>query len=107
LSWVKHVHFVPSILIKYIPKYAPVTLDFNTMFVFIDRVWLGASYRLNDSYNFSLAVNLTKQIKIGYCYDLTVSPLSKFTTGTHEVMASFDTWFKDKKAVAPAQLKYF
>jgi len=103
----KKVHFVPSVLLKYIPKYAPLTLDFNAMFVFIDRVWLGASYRLNDSYNFSLAVNLTKQIKIGYCYDLTVSPLSKFTTGTHEVMASFDTWFKDKKAVGPAQMKYF
>jgi type IX secretion system PorP/SprF family membrane protein len=103
----KKVHFIPSILLKYVPKYAPVTLDFNAMFVFIDRVWLGASYRLNDSYNFSLAVNLTKQVKIGYCYDLTVSPLSKFTTGTHEVMASFDTWFKDKKPVAPAQMKYF
>jgi len=103
----KKVHFIPSILFKYIPKYAPVTLDFNAMFVFINRVWLGAGYRLNDSYNFSLAVNLTKQIKIGYCYDLTVSPLSKFTTGTHEVMVSFDTWFKDKKALPPAQLKYF
>ncbi len=103
----KKVHFVPSVLFKYVPNYAPVTLDFNAMFVFIDRVWLGASYRLNDSYNFSLAVNLTKQIKIGYCYDLTVSPLNKFTTGTHEVMVSFDTWFNGKKVVAPAQMKYF
>lgn len=103
----KKVHFVPSVLLKYIPKYAPLTFDFNSTFVFIDRVWLGASYRLNDSYNFSLAVNLTRQIKIGYCYDLTVSPLTKFTTGTHEVMASFDVWFKDKKAIAPAQMKYF
>ena len=103
----KKVHFVPSVLIKYIPKYAPVTLDFNAMFIFVDRIWLGASYRLNDSYNFTLGVNLTKQIKIGYCYDLTVSPLNKFTTGTHEVMASFDTWFKAKKAVAPTQMRYF
>jgi len=103
----KKVHFVPSVLLKYIPKYAPVTLDFDATFVFIDRIWLGASYRLNDSYNFQLAVNLTKQIKIGYCYDLTVSPLSKYTTGTHEVMVSFDTWFKGKKPVAPAQMKYF
>ena len=103
----KKVHFVPSVLFKYVPNYAPITLDFNAMFVFIDRVWLGASYRLNDSYNFSLAINLTRQVKIGYCYDLTVSPLNKFTTGTHEVMISFDTWFKGKKAVAPEKLRYF
>ena len=103
----KKVRFVPSLLLKYIPKYAPVTLDFNAMFIFIDKVWLGASYRLNDSYNFTLAVNLTKQIKIGYCYDLTVSPLNKFTTGTHEVMVSFDTWFKNKKPYGPAELRYF
>lgn len=103
----KKVHFVPSVLFTYVPDYAPVTLDFNAMFVFIDRVWLGASYRLEDSYDFSLAVNITKQVKIGYCYDLTVSPLTRFTTGTHEVMVSFDTWFNGKKAVAPAQMKYF
>ncbi len=103
----KKVHFVPSVLLKYVPKYAPVTFDFNATFIFIDRVWLGASYRFSDSYDFSLAINLTKQIKIGYCYDLTVSPLSKYTTGTHEIMVGFDTWFKDKKAVAPAQVKYF
>lgn len=103
----KKVHFVPSVLVKYVPKYAPITLDFNAMFVFIDRVWLGASYRLNDSYNFSLAVNITKQVKVGYCYDLTISPLNKFTTGTHEVMISFDTWFKEKKAIAPIQMSYF
>lgn len=103
----KKVHFIPSVLLKYVPKYAPVTLDFNAMFAFIDRVWIGASYRLNDSYDFSVAVNLTRQIKIGYCYDLTVSPLSKYTTGTHEIMVSFDTWFKDKKAVYPETTKYF
>ena len=103
----KKVKFVPSVLMKYVPIHAPISFDFNVSFVFIDRIWIGASYRLNDSYNFMLAANVTRQLRIGYCYDLTVSSLHKYTTGTHEVMASFDFDFAHRKVVSPRQVKYF
>lgn len=103
----KKIKFMPSMLFKYVPVHAPVSFDFNATFVFIDRIWLGAGYRLNDSYNFMFAANVTKQLRIGYCYDLTVSSLNKYTTGSHEVMASYDFNFAHRKVVSPRQIKYF
>lgn len=103
----KVVKFAPSILMKYVPKYAPIDFDFNANFIFIDRIWIGAGYRLNDSYNFMAAVNVTRQFRVGYAYDLTVTPISKFTSGTHEVMLGYDFDFMNKRIVNPRYVKYF
>ncbi len=103
----KKVKFMPSVLFKYVPVHAPVTFDFNATFIFVDRLWLGAAYRLNDSYNFMAAVNITKQLRVGYAYDLTVSPLRQYTSGSHEVMLGFDFNFQRGKVVSPRYVKYF
>jgi len=103
----KKVKFAPSILMKYTPKHAPIDFDFNANFIFIDRIWLGASYRLSDSYGFMAAFNITKQLRIGYAYDLTVSPLSKFTTGSHEAMLGYDFDFAKRGMVNPRYVRYF
>lgn len=103
----RKVKFMPSILMKYVPKYAPIDFDFNIAFVFVDRVWLGAGYRLQDSYSFMAAVNITRQLRIGYAYDLTVSKLSPYTSGTHEVMLGYDFDFKGKRVVNPRSVRYF
>ncbi len=103
----KKVKFMPSFLLKYVPVYAPVTFDFNVNFIFIDRIWVGAGYRMNDSYNFMLAGRVTRQLRIGYAYDFTASSLTKYTTGSHEVMVSYDFDFVHRKVVSPRQVKYF
>ena len=103
----KKVKFMPSVLMKYEPIHAPVTFDFNATFIFIDRLWIGAGYRLNDSYNFMASAYVTKQLRVGYCYDLTVSSLNKYTTGSHEVMLGFDFNFQKGKVVSPRYVKYF
>ena len=103
----KKVKFAPSIMMKYVPKYAPISLDFNANFIFVDRLWLGVSYRLSDSYGFMAAVNITRQLRVGYAYDLTVSPISHFTSGSHEVMAGFDFDFHRSKIINPRYVRYF
>jgi type IX secretion system PorP/SprF family membrane protein len=103
----KKVKFAPSILVKYVPKYAPISMDFNANFIFIDRLWLGVSYRLSDSYGFMVAINITRQLRVGYSYDLTVSPISHFTTGSHEVMAGYDLDFRRKSMINPRYVRYF
>jgi type IX secretion system PorP/SprF family membrane protein len=103
----KKVKFMPSILMKYVPKHAPIDFDFNANFVFIDRIWLGAGYRLQDSYSFMAAFNITRQLRVGYSYDLTASKFSGYNAGTHEVMLGFDCDFKGKKIVNPRFVKYF
>jgi hypothetical protein len=46
-------------------------------------------------------------LRIGYCYDITVSSLGKYNRGSHEVMASFDFDFAHRKVVSPRQVKYY
>lgn len=103
----RKVKFAPSVLIKWVPKFAPLSMDFNANFIFVDRVWLGISYRLSNSYGFMAAVNITRQLRVGYAYDLTVTPMSHFTTGSHEVMAGFDFDFRNRKMVNPRYVRYF
>ncbi|MFN8276476.1 MAG: type IX secretion system membrane protein PorP/SprF [Chitinophagales bacterium] len=103
----KKVKFAPSVFMKWTPKHAPVSFDFNANFIFIDRIWLGASYRLSDSYGFMAAFNITPQWRVGYAYDLTVTALSKFTTGSHEIMMGYDLDFNKKRLVNPRYVRYF
>ena len=103
----KKVKFAPSILFKAAPKYAPISMDFNANFIFLDRLWLGVSYRLSDSYGFMAAVNITRQLRVGYAYDLTVSPISHFTTGSHEIMVGYDLDYRKSRMVNPRYVRYF
>lgn len=83
------VKFKPSILTKYVMN-APLSLDVNGTFMFYDRLWLGAMYRLGDSFGGLFQLQVTNQLKIGYSYDLPINLLGAYNNGTHEIMVSYD-----------------
>jgi type IX secretion system PorP/SprF family membrane protein len=97
------VKFKPSILTKYV-KNAPVSVDMNGTFLFYDRLWLGAMYRLGDSFGGLFQIQVTDQIKIGYSYDLPINKLGAYNNGTHEIMVSFDFDFGRGRVRSP---RYF
>ncbi|MEM0996920.1 MAG: type IX secretion system membrane protein PorP/SprF [Bacteroidota bacterium] len=97
------VKFRPSILAKYQPA-APLQFDFNAHFLFADRFWLGASYRLEDALVFMAEINLSRWLRVGYAYDYTLSDLSTYTTGSHEFMLGFDLNFQKRSMISP---RYF
>ncbi|MFK7904350.1 MAG: type IX secretion system membrane protein PorP/SprF [Chitinophagales bacterium] len=85
----------PSILLKMVPGNAPLQLDINLMALFKDTIWLGASFRADqgtnpESLDFIAALQLENGMKIGYAYDLTLSDLSDYTSGSHEIMLAYD-----------------
>lgn len=83
------VKFKPSILTKYV-RNTPVSFDMNGTFLFYDRLWLGAMYRLGDSFGGLFKLQVTNQIKIGYSYDLPINRLGAYNNGTHEIMISYE-----------------
>lgn len=97
------VKFKPSILTKYV-KNAPVSLDMTGTFLFYDRLWLGAMYRVGDSFGGLVQMQATNQLKIGYSYDLPVNKLGAYNKGTHEIMVIFDFDFGTGKVRSP---RYF
>ena len=85
----------PSVLVKVVPSKAPIQLDANLLFLVKNTIWFGGSFRTDQDFNpesvdFILAVQLPKGLKVGYAYDFTLSDLSNYTTGSHEVVIGYD-----------------
>ncbi len=76
---------LPSVLFKFI-KPAPTTFDANLKLAFRDVLWVGASYRRNDSFGTLVGFNVNSLINIGYSYDITTSNLNTVSGGTHEIV---------------------
>lgn len=110
------VKFRPSVLVKWqqgLPNNIP-QFDASLGLLFIDRFWLGATYRTGGDmkyYGQSAIVwaqfKITPQLQLGYAYDAEISGLRKFTSGTHEIMLGYNFWYDKKRFVTPRYVKYF
>ncbi|NVK51010.1 MAG: type IX secretion system membrane protein PorP/SprF [Cyclobacteriaceae bacterium] len=105
------VAFKPNILFKEV-KGAPTNLDINGMFLFYERIWLGAAYRSNlKIWNENLQDNLsnrnavagilevfiTDRLRLGYAYDHNLNVLRDARANSHEF--SFGFYMIPRKAV--------
>jgi type IX secretion system PorP/SprF family membrane protein len=79
----------PAAMAKFV-KGAPLTVDVSANVLYDNKFELGAAYRLDDSVSGLMAINATKNLKIGYSYDHTLSNLGQFNSGTHEVFLLFN-----------------
>jgi type IX secretion system PorP/SprF family membrane protein len=69
---------------------APVALDLTTNVLINNKFEAGLGYRLGDSVSGLASFYVTPTMRIGYAYDYTLSNLSKFNSGSHEVFLLFD-----------------
>ena len=79
----------PSLFIRYVAK-TPVQFDINCNFTFVDRIWVGATFRYKDALAGLIGFHLNPNMRIGYSYDYSFFGLNRYNTGTHEVMVSYD-----------------
>jgi type IX secretion system PorP/SprF family membrane protein len=79
----------PSVLVKY--QSGTVLYDFNTNFIFLDdRLWVGASYRVNQAVIGMLEFQINNQLRLGYSYDYTLGEISRYNNGSHEIMLRYE-----------------
>ena len=76
----------PSILTK--SDASSTQLDINLMVKWNDLVFLGASYRLTDAIPIFAGFEY-KGFKLGYAYDVTLSNIKTYSSGTHELMLGY------------------
>lgn len=88
--------FKPTFLTRWSPK-SPMLVDLSINFLFFDRVWVGGTYRVSNSYGFIFQAFVNSQIKIGYAYDLTTFTPSQSNAGTHEMLISYDFPYVKKR----------
>lgn len=84
----KNWSYDPSMLIK-VQAAGPVQLDLNIMLYYQDRIGAGLQYRTGDAIVAVLKVAVLENLKITYSYDYTLSKLSHYSKGAHEVLISY------------------
>ncbi len=84
----KDISIEPSVLIKYQPVVRP-QLDLNATVYYKDMVGVGLQYRTGDALVGFLKVNITENIRVAYAYDYTISKLSGYSKGAHEIIVSY------------------
>jgi type IX secretion system PorP/SprF family membrane protein len=101
-----NIQFKPSFLVKEV-KGSPTNYDINGMLLFMDRLWLGASYRSNvNIWNENLEASsptlsnrnavafiteffATPNLRIGYAYDQNLNVLQDMRTNSHEISLGY------------------
>lgn len=72
----------PALLFKY-QQQAPLEVDIALNMWYAQTLGLGVAYRTQDAFNFMLQYKFNR-ITLGYSYDMNVSRLNHFNSGSHE-----------------------
>ncbi|MCC6385343.1 MAG: type IX secretion system membrane protein PorP/SprF [Bacteroidia bacterium] len=97
------VKMKPSVMIKAVSG-APVEAEANLNFLLKDVFWVGGGYRTGDAVIFITQYQISKQLRIGYSFDYSLTKLQNFNSGTHEFTIGYDFTFDKNKIVSP---RYF
>ena len=98
-----HIALKPSMLLKYV-LHAPLEADFNLHVLLKNTLWLGGSYRTGDSFIGMVDFQISEQFKVGYAHDFTITRLKNSSSGTHEIIVSYDF---GKEAIKMKTPRYF
>ena len=79
--------FKPSIFIK--SDFNSAQIDINGTILYNNLVWAGVSYRLQDAAAIMVGLNLTDQLRFGYSYDIPLSDIKAYTSGSHEILLKY------------------
>lgn len=90
-----NVDVKPAILIKYVAN-APVQADFNLSVYLFKTIWIGGSYRTGDGVLGMVEYQATKNLRVGYAYDVAMTNMRKYNDGSHEIMIAWD-FIKDEQ----------
>lgn len=94
------LHFKPTALVRAVEG-APISLDVSANLLFYEKVWVGAYTRFGDSFGLLFHYWLNNQFRVGYSYDYAITELTNYTSGSHEVVVSYDLYFKKGKIKSP------
>jgi len=78
----------PNLLLKWVENGA-FQYDINANLLIRQAVWVGISYRMNDSVDALFGWNINKQFAVGYSYGYPINALESFLTGTHELSLNY------------------
>jgi type IX secretion system PorP/SprF family membrane protein len=82
--------FQPAVLVRHV---GPFPTQWNAMLkaTFDNKYWGGLVYRSNDAAAVCAGIRLKDRYTVGYAFDYSLSRISQYQNGTHEITLSFIT----------------
>lgn len=81
------IEFQPSVFIQ--SDAVSTKIDVNATLMYNKKFWGGVSYRVGSAVVGMVGLSVFNGVRIGYAYDFATSALTKFSSGSHEVMIGY------------------
>jgi hypothetical protein len=81
-----------------------MSFDLNLDAWFVDRIGVGVSYRYGSGVIGMVEIQASQRFRIGYAYDMALTKIRSYASGTHEAMLRYEFGFDKKKVISP---RYF
>ncbi len=78
--------------------------DWLRVVFFYDAIGVGLSYRTGDAIVAMFELQVASNFRFGYAFDYTITEISNYSSGTHEVILRYEFGFGSKKVITP---RYF
>ncbi|MDG1330849.1 MAG: type IX secretion system membrane protein PorP/SprF [Crocinitomicaceae bacterium] len=78
----------PSFLIRYV-KPLPIQYSIMLKSTFNKKYWAGLIFRSDDAVGLSLGMQIGEKFSFGYGFDYTLTGMSSYQAGSHEIMLSY------------------
>lgn len=94
------IQFKPAFLGKLVQG-APLQVDLSANFLFNEKFTLGAAYRWDAAFSGLLGFQVSDSWMIGYAYDMEVTKLANFNSGSHEIFLRYELFKNYDKVISP------
>jgi type IX secretion system PorP/SprF family membrane protein len=81
------LEFQPSVFIQ--SDVVSTKIDVNATLMYNKKFWGGVSYRVGSAVIGMVGLNIFNGVRVGYAYDFATSAITKFSSGSHEVMIGY------------------
>jgi len=68
---------------------SPISTDINVAALLNNIVWVGVTYKYNNSVNGLVEFKLNEQFKVGFAYDIASSDIARVATGAYEMSLNY------------------
>lgn len=82
---------------------ASTQLDVNLQYIYNRQLSIGCSYRMQDAIAPMIGYKFPMGLRLGYAYDLTLSKIKGYSSGTHEILLGYCFKPKNEKKVSSYQ----
>ena len=95
----------PSVMLRSV-KNSPVVLDTNVLVAYNDKMDLGLTYRNNQTYAVTFAIDFRKKFRFGYSYETSSKPMLGSQWTSNELFLSYSIPYKSKKSIDDPSINY-